>query len=169
MDPDTGSSNFVVVTPSCGCSYYGSGYTPNINKISTCGSSCANTTSPFYIRSCDSCSSFSCGSCQVTVRYGDGSYANGRIYLDTYYPEPTVAVPVYLGAMDTVSGKFSSFNDDGILGLAFAPLARGIPTFMHSLTQAGYSDSFSACYGSYGLAFCVWNVLFLKMVFPCKR
>jgi hypothetical protein len=25
MDPDTGSSNFVAVTPECGCSYYGSG------------------------------------------------------------------------------------------------------------------------------------------------
>ncbi len=102
------------------------------------------------IFSLHSCSSFSCGNCAVKVQYGDGSQASGYVYRDDYFPETSSApVPIYLGAMSSVTGRFSSLLDDGILGLAFSPLAYGIPTFMHSLKEAGYADSFSACYGKY--------------------
>ncbi len=57
MDPDTGSSNFVVVTPTCGCSYYGTGYSPNVSQQTTCGLSCSNKTNPLFLK-CDRC----CGS-----------------------------------------------------------------------------------------------------------
>ena len=59
MDPDTGSSNFVVVSPECGCQHFGTGYDSSISSTAeptTCGSNCANKTTPLYLEDCNQCS-----------------------------------------------------------------------------------------------------------------
>ncbi len=152
VDPDTGSSQFVVVTPSCGCSYYGSGYDPSKSVtavLSSCGGACSNRSSPSYLSSCQACSSFACGTCTTQVQYGDGSKATGSAYREVVHLPSLGDVPIFVGAMTSSSGKFSSFRDDGILGLAFPSLAAGIPTFMDQLAATGVPNVFSACYGKY--------------------
>ena len=150
MDPDTGSSDFVVVTPACGCNYYGTGFDPSASssaQASTCGFSCTNMSSPLYL-SCSDCTG-SCGTCTLSVNYGDGSSAYGSVFRDVVELSPTRSAPIFLGAMSTASGKFSGSRDDGILGLAFPSLASGVPTFMDQLAATGVPNVFSACYGSY--------------------
>jgi hypothetical protein len=108
---------------------------------------CTNQTSPLYLN-CDTCSGV-CGTCQLNPHYGDGSNALGNVYRDVVALGPGVKAPVFLGAMSQSAGKFSSFLDDGILGLAFPSIAGGVPTFMDQLVLSGVPNVFSACYGSY--------------------
>jgi hypothetical protein len=81
-DPDTGSSDFVVATPQCGCSRWGPGYNPFLSSASiasSCGSNCPKTNSPAFLQGCMRCSMISCGSCDLYVSYADGSAVSGAV------------------------------------------------------------------------------------------